>query len=419
MKEVSRSELYEMVWSKPMRQLAKEFGLSDVGLAKACKKHDVPRPPRGYWARLAAGQKPGQTPLPAGEDLSISIDAEENARRRAELSADREASAAIQAQVGKAAQFSDDHELAVRVKKVFESARIGEDGRITVNRHTIPSIAASPDCAKRIVDFLSGLAFALERRGVKLASGKDDCESLRFQRGDDIVHLGIEEALELYEVEPTPEQKRQPSWTWNNKRTRPCGRLSFRLTSPSGTRGRCKWTESDSNTALDLLPKVILGIESLFASWEESRKRQAQWEAERIERERRDAEKEVQNRHSAHLREVHHNRRNSLLRAAEWFRIYRDLIVLIEACESRWRKDGDLSPKQNAWVNWARMKAETLNPLANGYPDPATDGPFDEGSIPVGGPYPKSGELPMPHSVREIDQLLKDWRPSTYGYRGW
>jgi len=35
----TREQLYEKVWSKPMSSLAKEWGISDVGLAKICK-HD-------------------------------------------------------------------------------------------------------------------------------------------------------------------------------------------------------------------------------------------------------------------------------------------------------------------------------------------------------------------------------------------
>jgi hypothetical protein len=35
---VSRDELYAMVWATPMQRLAKDFGLSDVALAKTCKK---------------------------------------------------------------------------------------------------------------------------------------------------------------------------------------------------------------------------------------------------------------------------------------------------------------------------------------------------------------------------------------------
>ena len=59
-----RSQLYELVWSKPVRDLAAEFGISDVALAKRCRALKIPVPPRGYWARVAAGQKPRRPPLP-------------------------------------------------------------------------------------------------------------------------------------------------------------------------------------------------------------------------------------------------------------------------------------------------------------------------------------------------------------------
>ena len=71
MKQLKRSELHEMVWSKPMTHLAKEFGLSDVALAKICRKHGIPRPIRGFWARRAAGQSAKVTRLSAGEDVVI------------------------------------------------------------------------------------------------------------------------------------------------------------------------------------------------------------------------------------------------------------------------------------------------------------------------------------------------------------
>jgi len=47
-----------------MLHLAKEFGISDVALAKTCRKHSIPRPPRGYWALLAAGRQPKKVRLP-------------------------------------------------------------------------------------------------------------------------------------------------------------------------------------------------------------------------------------------------------------------------------------------------------------------------------------------------------------------
>lgn len=61
---IDRDELYKEVWSTPGLTLAKKYGISDVALAKACKRHDIPRPPRGHWAKLAHGKEPPQIPLP-------------------------------------------------------------------------------------------------------------------------------------------------------------------------------------------------------------------------------------------------------------------------------------------------------------------------------------------------------------------
>ena len=51
---VSREELHQLVWEFPGTHLAKRFGISDVALAKICRRLDVPRPPPGWWARKAA-----------------------------------------------------------------------------------------------------------------------------------------------------------------------------------------------------------------------------------------------------------------------------------------------------------------------------------------------------------------------------
>lgn len=61
---LDRPALFERVWSIPVDQLAKEWGLSGRGLSKACARLRVPVPPRGYWARVAAGQKVHRPKLP-------------------------------------------------------------------------------------------------------------------------------------------------------------------------------------------------------------------------------------------------------------------------------------------------------------------------------------------------------------------
>jgi hypothetical protein len=58
----NRADLFQRVWDKPVRIVAKELGVSDVALAKTCKKLYVPLPGRGYWARKAAGKNVGPRP---------------------------------------------------------------------------------------------------------------------------------------------------------------------------------------------------------------------------------------------------------------------------------------------------------------------------------------------------------------------
>jgi hypothetical protein len=61
---LTREELYDLVWAKPVVRLAKEFGISNVAVAKACRRHKIPLPGRGYWRQLETGKKVSRQPLP-------------------------------------------------------------------------------------------------------------------------------------------------------------------------------------------------------------------------------------------------------------------------------------------------------------------------------------------------------------------
>jgi hypothetical protein len=41
---LTRGELYDLVWSHPTQRVAKQFGISDVGLAEACRRAKIPVP---------------------------------------------------------------------------------------------------------------------------------------------------------------------------------------------------------------------------------------------------------------------------------------------------------------------------------------------------------------------------------------
>ena len=75
---MDRSALFDRVWSVPVDKLAKEWGLSGRGLAKACRRLQIPVPPRGYLARVAAGQRVRRPKLPTlppgqGEEVVIRV----------------------------------------------------------------------------------------------------------------------------------------------------------------------------------------------------------------------------------------------------------------------------------------------------------------------------------------------------------
>ncbi len=70
---VSRNELYALVWSAPMVKVAKQFEISGSYMARVCWNLRVPRPERGYWAKLAVGKASEKPPLPEaqpGDQLS-------------------------------------------------------------------------------------------------------------------------------------------------------------------------------------------------------------------------------------------------------------------------------------------------------------------------------------------------------------
>ncbi len=61
---LEREALYEEVWADPITVVAARYNLSDVGMAKTCRRLHIPLPGRGHWARVRAGQPATKTPLP-------------------------------------------------------------------------------------------------------------------------------------------------------------------------------------------------------------------------------------------------------------------------------------------------------------------------------------------------------------------
>ena len=70
-KSVTREQLYDLVWREPMLKVAEGFGVSSSYLARVCTELRVPRPERGYWAKLEVGKNPPRPDLPPPQPNAI------------------------------------------------------------------------------------------------------------------------------------------------------------------------------------------------------------------------------------------------------------------------------------------------------------------------------------------------------------
>ncbi|WP_100489198.1 hypothetical protein [Sporolactobacillus pectinivorans] len=59
-----RIEIYEGIWNKPIKKVAKKYGISDTTLRKRCGLYGIPLPCAGYWAKKNYGKDVKVTPLP-------------------------------------------------------------------------------------------------------------------------------------------------------------------------------------------------------------------------------------------------------------------------------------------------------------------------------------------------------------------
>lgn len=68
--QLTVEELYQAVWHKPLKALAELWQLHPHALGQLLDKHQIPRPPNGYWTQKSVGKDVGTPALP--DDISRS-----------------------------------------------------------------------------------------------------------------------------------------------------------------------------------------------------------------------------------------------------------------------------------------------------------------------------------------------------------
>ena len=204
-RQFTRSEFYELVWSKPMTHLAKEFGLSDVALHKICRKHDVPNPPLGWWAKHAAGQKVKRTPLPklkSGISDTINIAGGELRNEPDSVAQIRE-EARVRASAFDPKKVDQEHSIVTRSMAKLRKAKPDERGLVRLAQSGLIDAELASDSIDRIELSLNRIVTAAQVQGFQL-SGK--AERAAFTDGNVIVPFNLKEAVKRSQHEPTPEE---------------------------------------------------------------------------------------------------------------------------------------------------------------------------------------------------------------------
>lgn len=211
---IKREELYKEVWSMPMATLAKKYNISDVGLAKICKKMEIPRPGRGFWAKATNGAHMQMQPL---QSLSAKGKAHVMLSRAMQMQAQMDRNSEIIKVVEFEKQPKNHIEIAEKPKKlhplVAETKRLMlesviKNGRLTL-APTCLDVRVSKSTLPRAVLIMDAIVKAAEERGFTVAVEVSDGKNATFAAsGKDRVFFYLEEAIEsVPHVETRAEKK--------------------------------------------------------------------------------------------------------------------------------------------------------------------------------------------------------------------
>lgn len=373
-KTISRDELYRLVWTEPMTKVAPRFGLSDVGMAKLCKRYDIPRPPAGYWAQNQAGKAPEQIPLPPLKDESLQVI--EFAPRTVEspppvrTPPDRVTDPHLKNLI--AFELDPDHKILVSdsLNKPHSFVASTKAAMIdtTAHRQNLHTprwthdgprldISVSKEAIPRALRLMDALIKAFEQRGHKLAFNKNEHhKEVRFVILSEQLKLRLREKTKMVRTTPT-EQKQD----WYSRRVNyvPTGEFELQLHRKDWGLPERTWKDLKRAKVEEQLNDVM--IEMIVAVEVERNWRRQREEDERQEREeqarrwQREKEKRQEQQKVAELEQLVGNWK----RAAE----IRDFITQVKT--SFTARDTSIEPgsELDQWMQWALKFAASIDPL--------------------------------------------------------
>jgi len=360
---LTREQLYQAVWETPARKLARSYGISDVALAKICRKHNIPKPGLGHWRLVELGRRSSKTPLPPnGCDVPQVISIYPRPQPDTKLLTPEITQAvnevcgserAIQVRV----DFRGAHQLVREARDKLKRSGADSDNRLRPRwNESCLRVLVTKENLDRALLIMDALIAKFESMGHRVDAEKRDT---RILISGSRVSVILMERVRRSERELTPEE-RKGGYAPNRWVFTPTGELIFRIEyGPDGIRKN--WQDGKSGRLESFLPDIIQSIlvtAEYYRRCEiERQERERQWEIERKRREELDR-----------LEQQEVARRKHLEQQAElWDRCQR-IRAFVEAATPHVRDiDSAQKPLQGLrWMKWALDHSARLDPLKNG-----------------------------------------------------
>ncbi|MET3159996.1 hypothetical protein [Bradyrhizobium diazoefficiens] len=363
---LSREELYALVWATPMSRLAIQYGLSGNGLAKICRRLDVPYPPRGYWARKEAGKKVTQAALPAIRSgtraqvtIAPSLPASPPTQMPSELESELTAARKLTASVTVPGKLHHPHQIVAgwieERQREREQAKRYSWGRAG---YVPPDFTAMERRRHRL---LSTLFIALERHGYTAKVDERGRPAVEIAR--QVAALIIKEKYRQVRQPLTEEEKKRafnPRRPWRQE-MQPTGLLQLSIEPRLHPTLRQSWIDADQ-----LLEAQLPEIAAVFiAAAPMLRERRRQQE----ENERRRHEEEMRRYEERQRQQLERNRLRGFLELASRWKEVEAARLFLGALANR--ASGDLDEVLGDrtigdWIAWARERLTAHDPLEAG-----------------------------------------------------
>ena len=166
---VTRESLYEQVWSAPMTKIGERYGVSSSYLARVFTSLNIPRPPVGYWAQVAAGKAKARPLLPESRPGDLTAWSRNGAPLQVSRSLPKERQKTNRKISPIPAALPRRHPLLLDIEEHFKKVRESENGYLRPTKRSMADLIVSRTGIAHAVGFANQFYLALMKEGLAVA----------------------------------------------------------------------------------------------------------------------------------------------------------------------------------------------------------------------------------------------------------